>query len=184
MSTTLYDMKKTVEEIFENKNVVVIGNAISLDKDVLKSITENKENLITCAFNKGVERFKPDVAFLSNADHWVIKQKLNVEDAFTIHCSPKGRPSEYADYAVPLNIIKTLREMVEVNRPSSGLIANAFLCQKRLKIKSVTLIGFDFKKTPTFYDLDRCKFTEPHDYVKEEIFTKNFFIDRKKYKLI
>jgi hypothetical protein len=174
--------EKEVVELFSGKDVVVIGNAISLNRNRLNAITENKENLITCAFNKGVERFKPDVAFLAVADWW--NSRIDVRDSLTIHCSPVQRPSLTADYTIPLNTIETLKKIADVKRPSSGFIANAFLCQSRLKIKSVTLIGFDFKATPTYYDKRIIRENEPHDYNKEAFFTQDFFVLKKKYKII
>jgi len=166
-------------EVFKDKDVIVIGNALSLNEKKLQSLMG--KNTLTCAFNKGVERFKPDVAFFSIADSW--NRVIDVGDAFTIHVSSKGRPSLTADYTIPMRVINKLKPHVG-HRPSSGCIANAFLSQRSLNIKSVTLIGFDFKMTPTYYDQKRTPADEPHDYVRERRFTHDYFIKEHQYRLV
>jgi hypothetical protein len=72
--------------------------------------------------------------------------------------------------------------------PSAGISVLYWL--KNCQPKSVSVYGFDFKKTPTFsekelYKLDmkgrydsRCK----HDYYAEELYSKYIFSD-KRFKL-
>lgn len=168
-----------MKEVFANKDVVVIGNAASLNEKKLESLIG--ENTLTCAFNKGVEKFKPDVAFLSIADIW--NSHIDLGTALSIHVSSKGRPSLTADYTIPMRVINKLKPHVGY-RPSTGCIANAFLSQRSLGIKSITLIGFDFKQTPTYYDQKRTPADEPHDYVRERKFTISYFINERNYNII
>ena len=168
-----------MKEIFANKDVVVIGNALSLNEKKLESLIG--ENTLTCAFNKGVEKFKPDVAFSSIADSW--NSLIDLGSAVSIHVSSQGRPSLTADYTIPMRVINKLKPHVG-HRPSTGCIANAFLSQRSLGIKSVTLIGFDFKQTPTYYDQKRTPADEPHDYVRERKFTISYFIKECNYNII
>ena len=143
-------------EIFKDKDILVIGNSTKVAE-----IDRNKDYLV-CAFNYGVEKYKPNVAFFNVADEFV---KFMKKDIFSIQTSPKERPSHFADYAIPLNTINELKQHVG-DRPSSGCIALYYI--SKLNTKSVTIIGFDFKENPTFYQENREH--EPHDYDKEKTF--------------
>ena len=179
VQNTKWTKGSSMKEIFADKDVVVIGNALSLNEKKLESLIG--ENTLTCAFNRGVERFKPDVAFLSIADGW--NTEVDIGNAVSIHVSSEGRPSLTADYTIPMRVINKLKPHVGY-RPSSGCIANAFLSQRLLGIKSVTLIGFDFKQTPTYYDQKTSSADEPHDYVRERKFTISYFIHERNYNII
>mgnify|MGYP003648365724 FL=1 len=173
-------MSEVLLDLVSGKDVIVIGNALSLNEDRLHSLIKSR-NVITCAFNKGVERFKPDIAFLNVADHW--KKRIDTHDAFTVHVSPFIRPSRTADYTIPLKIVESLRPIVGP-RPSSGCIVNSFFSQKSLNIKSVTLIGFDFKLTPTYYDQTRVPANEPHNYEKEKDYALSHFVEKCNFNIV
>ena len=53
---------------------------------------------------------------------------------------------------------------------------------KDLRVKGVTLIGFDFKATPTWYDLDHTE--EPHNYALEREYTLNTLVKEKGFRII
>lgn len=166
-------------DLIKNRDVLVIGNALSLDKKKLDRELEKKP--IVVAFNKGVTRYKSDIALFNVADMW-IPERIKREDVVGIvtHVSPRARPSEVADFEIPLDFIDDLRKKVG-NRPSAGCIFNTFLSSVT-SVKSVTLIGFDFKETPSWYDLKRTK--EPHDYSREREYTINYLVNKKGFRII
>ena len=165
--------------IIKDKEILVIGNAMSIDEDKLK--LELAKKPIVCAFNKGVEKYNPDIALFNNVNYWISRiNKSNIRGLIT-HVSPKGRPAVKADFEIPLDFIDDLRGEVG-SRPSAGCIVNTFLAKKDLGIKGVTLIGFDFKTTPTWYDINRTE--EPHDYALEREYTLNTLVKEKGFRII
>jgi len=166
-------------DIIKDENILVIGNSVSIDENKLKIELDKKP--ITCAFNKGVDKYNPDIALFNISEYWLNKiHRSNVRGLVT-HVSPKGRPAKDSDFEIPLDFIDILRKTVGP-RPSAGCIVNTFLSMKDLRVKGVTLIGFDFKATPTWYDLDRTE--EPHNYALEREYTLNTLVKEKGFRII
>lgn len=168
-----------MHNIVKDKDILVIGNALSIDESKLQ--IELDKNPITCAFNRGVEKYDPDIALFNVVSYWLdIIPKSDIRGLIT-QVSPKGRPAIDADFEIPLDFINDLKRYVGP-RPSAGCIVNTFLAKKDLNVRSVTLIGFDFKTSPSWYDLHRTK--EPHNYELEREYTLNTLVNKRGFRII
>jgi len=134
----------------KGKNIVLFGNAKSVfnkERDV-----DNRFDIIcriNVGFPQGKEQYlgsRTDILFLSlELSENEIKQ---FDSQFVIVCSPKIFMTYYMDYRYNLDDWNRLYLKLGA-RPSTGLMAFDYLLQ--LKFKTLTLIGFDFWKTPNWY---------------------------------
>ncbi len=164
-----------ISHYFKNKKIAVVGNAESLLFQKYGEIIDSFD--VVCRFNSGnlpscieAQGTKVDVSFVSVPDLYpeVVKKYSHI-----VQVSPRERNNHYD--AIPLRYIENLKKKMNVDRPSSGIIALYYLYQQK---SNVTIFGFDFKQTPTYYDKNRTH--EPHDYVKEALFFKTYLSKRMK----
>ncbi len=140
---------------FKNKKIALFGNAKSVF-DKKRKIDEEFD--IICRINAGIPIGKEehigsrtDMLFLSLAlCKWEIEEFKTQQ---VIWCSPKREMmTDYID-KISLKFMDEewdkLYEKLGQNRPSTGIMALEWLLDTRFK--SLTLIGFDFWKTPNWY---------------------------------
>jgi len=174
---------------FDNKTVAVVGNALSLfDKDYGKIIDDHDA---VCRINKGVTAIPSD-SHGTRLDYTVVSRWNIIDSLYSkgktkgsnfVICSRKGFndlkkeiPEEV--YYYPLELHAELKwkklGLTKKQEPSTGLVFLELLSQ--CNPKSVSIFGFDWKETPTFYDLERDK--EPHLYDLEKEYCLETFINQ------
>jgi len=178
---------------FDDKTVAVVGNALSLfDKEYGRIIDEHD---VVCRINKGVTAI-PSVSHGKRLDYTVISRwniinslyiKGKTKGSNFVVCSRKGFNDLKEDipediYYYPLELHANLKwkklGLSKLQEPSTGLVFLDLLSQ--CKPKAVSIFGFDWKETPTFYDLDRTK--EPHLYELEKEYCLTNFVKKYNFK--
>jgi hypothetical protein len=159
--------------LFNNQKVALIGNAESmLDTQHGAEIDQND---IICRINKGPELMgrnshgtRLTVLFFSHPD-WLPTNKIS-SDVVRIHTShrfnpsfmndieeQKFTPSVHTDYFFQKTEWEKLRQQIGYTQgrswPSTGATAISMIVDARPQ--SLSLYGFDFKKTYTFYHADK-----------------------------
>lgn len=167
---TNYDNLKLIKEDIKGKRVAIVGNAQSLfDSNFGKEIDEHD---FIIRFNKG---------FITNLKAQGTKTSLACF-AVTLPLSEiqKYHAKWYMDRSnayhnqVPYQISHTdrmpLKEKLNGTHPSSGFLLLDFCLASGAK--SIDLYGFDFEKTPTFYN--PVGYKTPHNYSREEEVVKRY----------
>jgi hypothetical protein len=155
-----------VKEWFENKSICIVGNASHLfERDYGKEIDSYdlvvRTNKGFYNLNKKSQGSKMDVLAYSHFD--LIKENLNnLKTDKLIQMSLKHRNKNELKNTVyyPEKSYNELVEKLGHNRPSTGLMIIDYILS--CNPKSIDLYGFDFKKTPTYYEKDREM--EPHNF--------------------
>lgn len=155
---------------FESKSIAIIGNASYLfDSNYGKQI-DNFD--VVVRINKGYlnlsnkhQGSKTDVLAYNN--YAMIDRHLDlVKNYKLIHMSEKFREKKMIDniFFYPLKCLQELKKKLNFDRPSTGLMIIDYIlgCNP----KSIDLFGFDFKKTPTYYEKSRE--IEPHNFELEK----------------
>ena len=135
------------------KNIVLFGNAKSVfNKE--REIDTKYDTIcrINAGFPKGKEKFigsKTDILFLSLALSEKEIKSLDVKQI--IWCTPAIRGCDWVMKNSLKYEIKNWEKLyLELNsRPSTGLMAFDYIL--KTGFKTLTLIGFDFWKTPNWY---------------------------------
>lgn len=187
---------------FKNKSVSIVGNSLSLfDRDYGRLIDSAD---VVIRINQGytVRSFnshgdKTDIIAYSR---WSVVGKtlrsrndlLNTKQF--MHVSNRGR-NEITDYGVlgvtpdrffyyPLKMHTELKHnklnLGKKEKPSTGICILDYLSS--CNPKSVSIFGFDWKETPTFYDLHRSPEQEPHVYELERSYCLENFVKKLGYK--
>lgn len=164
-------------DFFKGRKIALIGNA----KNVLNTlkIINTKFDIIcriNAGFPQGKEKYigsRTDVLFLSSPlSEKAIKRFGAI---YIIWCTPKREyMTEYIDRnSLKFGLIKwsLLYSKLGNNRPSTGIMAFEYLLDK--EFESLTLIGFDFWQSPTWYtNTIRPAHHSPKDeerYIKDKI---------------
>lgn len=184
---------------FNGKSVATVGNAQFLfDKDYGKLIDSHD---VVVRLNKGAmipnlpkisHGVKMDIVIASRWNlvkyfhkKYIIKKSMFTDIKF-IMCGRHGRddlkqPIEQKIWYYPLPRHKELKwQLLNLEKkqdPSTGIIALDIISHGNPK--SVSIFGFDWKETPTFYDLNRQH--EPHVYDVEKEYCLNYFVDNLGY---
>lgn len=177
--------RKNLEDYFKGKQVLLVGNSVKLcqsnsNGDFIDSFP------IVCRINKGVASLgtpwygkKCDVFFYASLVSIPKKMKKAVHDINNPIWIKTSKHNSFMahdkNYNIPHNEwwhLKTekLKLTEKKIEPTTGIVAVDFILS--CSPKKLTLIGFDWKKSPTFYDLNRTH--EPHDYSKEESYIRSF----------
>ena len=172
---------------FKNKDVAIVGSAASLFNNKLGKQIDKHE--IVVRINRGI-LVKDESSQGKRTDIWAIGQPKTVEDLFdsvkykhNFHLSHKGRFYVHSgkktkeshpkiEYYLPMNILNKLRKKLKHNKPSSGLMAAHYICE--CAPKTLTLYGFDWKKTPTWYYEETSY--QPHDWKLEKQYIEDNFL--------
>lgn len=169
-----------MNNFFKNKNIALIGNAKSLFN--FRYGTEIDSFDIVCRLNRGVLIKHPESQG-TRTDVWGIGVPKFVDDIVDniiykklIHLSFKSRKEIHpkVDFYLPLELVNSLQQKINHTKPSTGLAMLYYLdyCDP----KSITLYGFDWKKTPTWYFEENDY--QPHDWKLEEKFVRLNFLSK------
>jgi hypothetical protein len=166
-------MKISTEEfvkLFAGKSVAIVGNANSLLKQDYGWLIDAHD--VVCRFNTGATHARDyeksgrrtTVSFFNVMRAWL------PEEGISVHVSRRAREESDPDYFIPISTIDEIAGIIDVDRPSSGMMVNHFI-HEYAKPARVSLFGFDFKATKTWYHQKEGRL-DPHDYVKEGEYTK------------
>jgi len=145
---------KNIDNFLAGKKIALIGNAKSVFNK--EKFIDNKYDIvcrINAGFPQGKEKYigsRTDILFLSSALSEGAIKRFGTK--YTVWCTPKV---QYMTNWIRKNALRYPIENWNVlyadlsHRPSTGIMAfDYLLC---FGFKSLTLIGFDFWKTSTWY---------------------------------
>ena len=161
---TFYQRTPELLDYLKGKSVNIVGNAQSLfDREYGKEIDKAD---VVIRFNKGFitqpekQGTKTSILMLGRD---MTKEEIDSYGAeIVVNRSTKYKNN--IDYTISALDTELLRNRIRINTPTTGFIA-IDICMTA-NAKSITLYGFDFEKTKTFYNPDGYK--TPHNYHKEE----------------
>lgn len=170
-----------IQDIFKDKTVSLVGNASSLYEKHQKDLIE-KNNLV-CRINRGYESTgnhsgdRTDILFYSKPDIHLDLSINQINPLAFVHLSPVDQDKQYNEktYFFPENDWWEFRKSCKLDPnkwPSTGLVSIFFLLSK-VKIKSIDIFGFDFKKSKTFYHTEQTRSKARHDWAFEETFLRD-----------
>ena len=163
-----YDEIRQVKKFIKGKSVAIVGNAKSIfDKKDGKKIDAHD---LVVRFNRGFVINKE--AQGKRTDILLVACELNLDEKasykawFSIN---RSKNTKCGDLTISDRPRDALRALVG-KQPTTGLMA-IDLCLEA-SAKSIDLFGFDFEKTPTFYNPEG--YITPHDYNAEEKIVLSF----------
>ena len=155
-------MAKTLQELTENKRILLVGNSVEILQYNLKDKIESYDTVVR--FGQGYPRKENEDRIGSRTDIWItgylrqnfsrfFKDSLKLHNRCRIHMD---RPAKAGDPEFEHITMFSDKEILEINkelgvvehealgwRPSAGFWAILFFIRK-CNYKSLTLIGFDF----------------------------------------
>jgi hypothetical protein len=166
----------SIAEMFDNKSVAVIGNAESIFSYQFGNEIDNHD--IVIRMNKGY--IKDAKAQGSKTTIWAGSapmSEIEIIEYFSpltyMWMTPKiSDMPKYSDeflqklFVHPKEIWDTLFCALNNTRPTTGMMVINFLL-KYTNPNAVTLYGFDFFKTKSFYER-KIRRNTPHNFVSEE----------------
>jgi hypothetical protein len=168
-------------EWFKDKDVALIGSAGALfEQEYGKQIDEHE---VVVRINRGVI-IKSQKSQGSKTDYWAIGKPKTVSDIISnykfkgnIHLAETDRNPKHPniDFYIPISILNKLKSPNEYNhrKPSSGLMILYYIFQ--CKPKSLSLYGFDWNKSGTWYHIP---WNHSHDWQCEEKYIKNRILNQ------
>ena len=163
-----YEEIRQVKNHIKGKSVAIVGNAKSIfDAGHGKEIDTHD---LVVRFNKGFVTKKE--AQGSRTDILLVACELNLDEKasykawFSINRSKNTKCGDLTISDRPRNALRALVG----KQPTTGLMA-IDLCLES-GASQIDLYGFDFEKTPTFYNPEG--YITPHDYDAEEKIVRNF----------
>jgi hypothetical protein len=188
------------EDWFNGKSIAVVGNAAALfDREYGKLIDSHD---VVCRMNKGFFDIN-DSSHGTRTDVLVYSQWATVRRAVKrlteevrvscyLHVSLKGReeagPTEFFPDAeaqvCPISVIYDLKDKLQLSKKESVSTGITFLeMLAECNTGSVSVFGFDWKKTPTFYTPAKKIKPDPHDFEKEREYCLTTFIESNGFKI-
>lgn len=173
-----------MKEWFENKDIAIVGGASGLFTSFYGEKIDSHEVVIR--LNRGII-IKDKKHQGTKTNYWAYPHPLKLTDirnkfnCKTIHLQDIYREQEpKSDFYLPTKIIDELYERKTqygksktkaiTDKPSSGLMLLYYLT--KCETKEISLYGFDWKKTSTWYDHKQSR-TVDHNWETEEKFVKN-----------
>lgn len=159
---------------FKNKKVAVVGNARSLFKENFGEQIDKHD--IVARFNRGLPTKKQQgtkftVLVITNFN--LIKDLSIPSSVITINTND-------IDKSYLLNLKEKLNLTKKSQKPSTGLLFLEYLLDK--KPSKISLFGFDWKKTETYYHEEYYKQKETswpnHNFKNEELYIKNNLVSK------
>jgi len=188
------------EDWFNGKSVAVVGNAASLFDRAYGKLIDSHD--LVCRMNNGFYNIaasshgtRTDVLVYSQ---WAtIRRSVKREEArhikYFLHTSLQGRavtinPTEFfpdAEVQVcPIPVIYNLKDKLLLSKKESVSTGITFLEMLiECNTGSVSVFGFDWKKTPTFYTPAKKIKPDPHDFEKEREYCLTTFIESNGFSL-
>lgn len=165
-------------EWFEGKDVALVGGAGAIFEQEYGDQIDKHE--VVVRMNRGVI-IKNAKSQGSKTDYWAIGKPTTVSDIIgkykfkgNFHLSEAQRDPKHPniDYYMPMEILNKLKSPSEYNykKPSSGLVCLYYL-YFHCKPKSLSLYGFDWNKSGTWYYIPWA-FGRGHDWGLEERYIK------------
>jgi hypothetical protein len=161
---------------FEGKTVAVVGNAQSLFNSSYGEMIDSHD--VVVRLNKGIliqdrvaQGVQTDVFAFSSYNVMGFLIKDHFVKAKFMHMSDKGRvPVRSNVFYYPLDLRCSLCERLGYSidgppRPSVGVMMLDYI--RFQNPSSVSVYGFDWKETPTFYEPSKRREDEPHNYDQE-----------------
>lgn len=158
-----------IGERIRDKKVAIVGNAKSIFSKKNGRKIDNHDFIIR--FNKGFIQDKKSQG--SKTSLLLLACVLTKEELDSYNAEFVCNRSKHYDNDVPYTLSCTERMNMKNNigsQPSTGFIA-IDICLY-FGAKSIDLYGFDFEKTPTFYNPEGYK--TQHDYAKEEDIIRDY----------
>ena len=176
--------REIIKDYIKNKNVILVGNSAKLCQSHSNGqLIDSFE--VVCRINKGIASLgKPwygkrcDIFFYASLVSIPKKLKKQVHDDKDPIWIKTSKHNSFLNHNKNYNIPLEEWSHLKVDKlhlydkkiqPTTGMVSIDFILS--CDPKKLTLIGFDWKKEPTFYDLDRTY--EPHDYNGEENYIRN-----------
>ena len=174
-----------MKEWFEKKCIAVIGNAQSLFNNSYGELIDSYD--VVCRINVGIKIINPEAQGSKTDIHvfskWTWMESLNLLEynRKNLHTSFKGRDevNHNIEY-FPLDRytqLKTHLNLSKKEKLSTGFLLLDYI--EHSSPLSVSLFGFDWKNTPTYYENDpeyntkRDVKKDPHVYDKEKTYIRN-----------
>ena len=152
MKTNLTEIK----EFLKNKHICLLGNA----KSILKVKKDIDKFDVVCRMNRGTSQGKieyigsrTDILFISTRFHDSLRKKHNAKYVIWMTECQKLATTWIKDYAFqnPIEDWRALKSYFPDKKlPSTGILSIYFLI-KYINFKSLTIYGFDFMKSGTWY---------------------------------
>jgi hypothetical protein len=176
-----------MKDWFENKTVAIIGNAESvLKKQYGKDIDEHQ---VVVRINRGIQccvkNYLHKENFGTKLDIWMfnlynrnlqlfyhnIKHKLISQNFYKMQMN-EDLDNKNFDFSYPNYYYTELQKYVSPKYPSTGLRVLDYV--SRCNPSLVSVYGFDWKETPTFYDKKAPNAN--HDFIKEKTYCEEKFV--------
>jgi hypothetical protein len=162
-----------MQDWFENKDVALVGSSGALMQNTHGDSIDCHE--VVCRINRGIIIINPKSQG-TRTDVWAIGTIKTVEDLFekynvnNFYMSHKGRRiiDNRIDYYMSMEVLDRLRDDLSHQKPSSGLMALYYI--QHCKPKQITIYGFDWKRTGTWY-YEETNY-QPHDWQLEEKYVR------------
>ena len=162
-----YDEIFDIKDFIKSKTVAIVGNAKSIfDKKNGAAIDGHD---VVIRFNRGfvtntkAQGSRTDILLL--ACELNIDEKASFKSVFSVN---RSHSTQCGDVTIS-NIIRLRLKAWVGKQPSTGFMA-IDLCREA-KAAKIDLYGFDFEKTPTFYN--PADYVTQHDYASEEVIVRD-----------
>lgn len=180
-------------DMFKNKRVALIGNAKSLVYSDYGELIDSHD--IVCRINKGYYMLPPfndmyykshgskiDVLFLNLIKTSGLTERFNnltkiIQTGSTI-------VQEEHKLLIDSTILKTDLDIINsyfTQKPSTGIRA-LWMIANQSDAAEISVFGFDWKKTPSFWHLRHDKSAYEHDFEEEKKFCETNFLTNNKIK--
>jgi hypothetical protein len=170
-----------MKHLFEGKTVALIGNAMSMFDSEYGSDIDAHD--VVVRLNKAamlINKFDSEKSHGKRTDVWFFwsvreyfKHFDNTKSVIKVHAGHQQRRSnliKLVDYVYPDELYYELKKKAGPRQnPTTGLIAIDYILHS--EPKSLSVYGFDWKKTPTQTDPERkAEKRCPHNYDVEEAY--------------
>jgi hypothetical protein len=177
---------------FENKRIAVVGNAQSISEKQYGKEIDNHE--VVVRINRGIICCTRDYSlkenFGSRLDVWMfnlynrnlqifynsIKHKLTKQNFYKMQMN-EDLGNKNFDFSYPSNYYLDLCNSFLPKYPSTGLRVLDYI--SKCDPYHVSVYGFDWKETPTFYDKNASDLN--HDFEKEKLYCNKKFTKDKSF---
>jgi hypothetical protein len=186
---------------FEGKDVALVGNAESLTKTQYGPKIDSHQ--VVVRLNKSYRMLPPrtneftkshgtriDVLFINLMRTAGLRQRPTPETkiAQVTHCEPHPKFKDITDFFIPKEINVPLMELCPIlksgqkAKPSVGIRVMNYI-SNYCEPKSITVYGFDWKKTPSYWGQNPVMLTMEHDFAFEQQYWQDHFLSKPNVKL-